>query len=56
MACFYIGYERGAHTFLGLAFGLSQLNAIMGVQSVAGKKYMAIATSLVSMHAWTKKT
>ncbi|KAI7876005.1 MFS general substrate transporter [Lichtheimia hyalospora FSU 10163] len=33
-------------TFCGLAFGLSQLNAIMGVQSVAGKKYMAVATSL----------
>ena len=34
--------------FLGLAFGLSQQNAILAVQTAVDKKYMAVATSLVS--------
>ena len=31
----------------GFAFGLSQQNAILTVQKVAEKKYMAVATTLV---------
>lgn len=32
---------------LGLAFGLSQQNAILAVQQVAPKEYIAVATTLV---------
>lgn len=35
-------------TFCGLAFGLSQQNAILAVQQVAPKEYIAIATTLVN--------
>lgn len=42
------GRQAGFLTFCGLAFGLSQQNSILGVQSVAKKENMAVATSLVS--------
>ncbi|KAI9259574.1 major facilitator superfamily domain-containing protein [Phascolomyces articulosus] len=40
------GRQAGFLTFCGFAFGLSQQNCILGVQSVAGKEFMAVATSL----------
>ncbi|CDH58440.1 potential mfs-mdr transporter [Lichtheimia corymbifera JMRC:FSU:9682] len=39
------GRQAGFLTFCGLAFGLSQQNCILGVQTAASK-YMAVATSL----------
>ncbi|KAI9494516.1 major facilitator superfamily domain-containing protein [Zychaea mexicana] len=40
------GRQAGFLCFCGFAFGLSQQNCILGVQSVAGKEFMAVATSL----------
>ncbi|CDS10285.1 hypothetical protein LRAMOSA02961 [Lichtheimia ramosa] len=40
------GRQAGFLTFCGLAFGLSQQNCILGVQTAASKEYMAVATSL----------
>ncbi|KAI8150253.1 major facilitator superfamily domain-containing protein [Fennellomyces sp. T-0311] len=40
------GRQAGFLTFCGFAFGLSQQNCILGVQSVAKKEHMAVATSL----------
>ncbi|KAI9259529.1 major facilitator superfamily domain-containing protein [Phascolomyces articulosus] len=41
------GQQSGYLVFCGLAFGLSQQNAILTVQKVAERKYMAVATTLV---------
>ncbi|KAI9494525.1 major facilitator superfamily domain-containing protein [Zychaea mexicana] len=40
------GQQAGYLVFCGLAFGLSQQNCVLAVQTAADKKYMAIATSL----------
>ncbi|KAI9259576.1 major facilitator superfamily domain-containing protein [Phascolomyces articulosus] len=42
------GQQAGYLSFCGLAFGLSQQNAILAVQTAAGKPYMAVATSLTN--------
>ncbi|KAI7850902.1 major facilitator superfamily domain-containing protein [Circinella umbellata] len=42
------GQQAGFLSFCGLAFGLSQQNAILAVQTTVDKKYMAVATSLTN--------
>ncbi|KAI8142507.1 major facilitator superfamily domain-containing protein [Fennellomyces sp. T-0311] len=42
------GMQAGFLTFCGLAVGLSQTNCVLGVQTAAKKKYLAVATSLTT--------
>ncbi|KAI9491400.1 major facilitator superfamily domain-containing protein [Zychaea mexicana] len=42
------GQQAGYLVFCGLAFGLSQQNAILSVQKIAPKEYMAVATALLN--------
>ncbi|KAI9312493.1 major facilitator superfamily domain-containing protein [Dichotomocladium elegans] len=40
------GTQAGFLTFCGLAYGLSQQNAMLAIQAAAGKEWMAVATTL----------